>query len=146
MVINWKDSITGIRWSFHLDVVTTLRCFYDGTVPASPPPCNPTTNPNCFNTITGEGEGSLIGRSSGGQIVGGGKSCPTSAFPPYCGLVDFKFTDRGEPNLGGPRTTPGMFDDGEFSVTDLSARLGNPVAVVSACACVRANYQAHVAQ
>jgi hypothetical protein len=145
MVINWQDVVTGIRYSFHLDVVSTLQCLYDGTVPASPPPCDPTVNPNCFNTISGEGMGSLIGRTSGGQIVAGGKSCnaPSNPFPPFCGLVDFKFTDRGEPNLGGPRTDTSMFDDGEFSVTDLSDRPGNPVAVVSACGCLRANYQAH---
>ena len=148
LVVNWKDALTGIRYSFHLDQVTTLRCFYDGTVPASPPPCDPLANPNCFNTIVGEGVGSLVGRNGGGQIVAGGTSCTaaTNPFPPFCGLIDFRFTDRGEPNLSGTRVNaPGSptFDDGELTVTDLSDRAGNPAAVVAACGCLRANYQAH---
>jgi hypothetical protein len=149
MVINWKDSVTGIRYSFHLDRVTSLQCFYDGTVAASPPPCDPTTNPNCFNTIIGQGLGSLVGRSAGGQIVAGGSKTCTNAdnpFPPYCGYVEFRFTDRGEPNLGGMRVNPpsgtATFDDGEFTVSDLSDH-PVPGAVVSACGCLRANYQAH---
>jgi hypothetical protein len=148
MVINWKDAVTGIRYSFHLDRVTTLQCFYDGTVAASPPPCDPLANPSCFNTIVGEGVGSLVGRDGGNQIVAGGKSCTAASnpFPPFCGLVDFRFTDRGEPNLSGNRVNvPGnpTFDEGEFQVTDLSDRPGNPAAVVAACGCLRANYQAH---
>jgi hypothetical protein len=149
MVINWKDTVTGIRYSFHLDRVTTLQCFYDATTAASPPPCDPTANPSCFNTIVGEGVGTLIGRNGGNQIVAGGTSCTAASnpFPPFCGLVDFRFTDRGEPNLGGIRVNPPLgtatFDDGEFSVTDLSDRPGNPAAVVAACGCLRANYQAH---
>jgi hypothetical protein len=149
MVINWNDTNTGIRYSFHLDKVTSLQCFYDGTVAASPPPCDPTTNPNCFNTIIGQGLGSLVGRSAGGQIVAGGSKTCTNAdnpFPPYCGYVEFRFTDRGEPNLGGMRVNPpsgtATFDDGEFTVSDLSDH-PVPGAVVSACGCLRANYQAH---
>jgi hypothetical protein len=148
MVVNWKDSVSGTRYSFHLDRVTSLRCFYDGTSAASPPFCDPTLNPDCFNTIVGEGVGSLIGRSGGNQIVAGGKACsaPSNPFPPFCGLVDFRFTDRGEPNLSGQRVNPlfatPTFDDGEFSVTDLNA-VGGPAGVVAACGCIRANYQAH---
>jgi hypothetical protein len=148
MVINWKDATSGIRYSFHLDRVTSFRCFNDGTSAASPPPCYSINPDDCFNTIVGEGVGSLVGRDGGNQIVAGGKTCPASAFPPFCGLVDFTFTDRGEPNLGGPRQNPPppgtpTFDNGEFTVTDLSDRPGNPVAVVAACGCERANYQAN---
>jgi hypothetical protein len=144
LVANWKDSITGIRYSFHLAVLSTTSCTFDPTGVASPPPCDPIAHPTtCFNTISGEGEGTLIGRDGNGQIVAGGKSCPNSLFPPYCGLVDFRFTDRGEPNLGGPRTDPLTYDSGTLSVTDLSDRPNNPALVVDACGCVRANYQAH---
>jgi hypothetical protein len=148
MVINWKDTTTGIRYSFHLDVVTTQDCFYDETIPASPPPCYPTPvapTDKCFNSIVGEGLGTLIGRDGGNKVVVGGKSCPNGSRPPYCGQVEFKFTDRGEPNLGGPRPAgTQMFDEGEFTVSDVSDP--NPLnakAVVVACGCLRANYQAH---
>ncbi len=147
MVINWKD-LSGNKFSFHLDFVVTFQCFYDMTVQASPPPCDPMTNLSCFNTIVGEGLGHLAERSSGGVTLIN-RQC-TNPFPPPntvpdCGQVDFRFTDRGEPNLGTNRqnptdpTQPVKFDDGEIQVSDLVQGVG----VVAACGCIRANYQAH---
>ena len=122
MVVNWKDA-QGNSFSFHLNTVTTLECFYDGGVGSSPPPCDPVANPRCFNKIIGSGTGKLKGRKASGEPV----LLPCSD----CGQVDFTFTDRGEPS---------RIDEGELFVNDL--RTGTNLVAV-ACICTDAKYQAH---
>jgi hypothetical protein len=115
LVANWTQP-DGTRYSFHLKSVTIDGCVSDGTDPAPPA--------STFNTIFGHGSGTLVGRSANGTIVFGSPKCNG------CGLIEFRFTDRGEPNT---------LDDGNITIEDAN---GFPI-VFEACGCIRANYQAH---
>jgi hypothetical protein len=130
LVVNWKDS-AGNHFSFHLEEWTPRSCFFLGPTPASPPPCDPTANPDCFNTIQGEGLGRLTGRGPNGQLLPIGGTCnPRKGDTTHCGVLDhFQVTDRGEPNT---------LDNGTFGISD--PQQGG---ILEVCACIRSNYQAH---
>jgi hypothetical protein len=131
LVVNWKDSV-GNHFSFHLETWTPRSCTFTEPTPASPPPCDPLANPDCFNTIVGEGLGRLTGRAPGGQLLNVGGPCnPRTNDTARCGILDsFTALDRGEPNV---------MDVSEFGISDPVQ--GNQI--ISVCGCKRANYQAH---
>jgi hypothetical protein len=124
LVANWRDPVTDIHYSFHLETLTDVHCVYSetGSTPNPPPTpsCTPTTNPSCFDTIYGEGKGRLIGSAANGSTVLNDSS----------GVVDFRFTDRGEPNVN---------DDGNITVMSTSGNIVSP----GSCVCTDARYQAH---
>jgi hypothetical protein len=135
LVINWKD-VQGNHISFHLDTVIETVCQPADEGPAGPPHCQAEAqNPpaTCFEKLTGEGYGWLMGRGPGGQITYGGtrKEC-TQANP--CGYVRFEFVDQGEPNFN---------DHGSLTVADFAKHSGN--VVLDVCVCTNSRYQAHPA-
>jgi hypothetical protein len=133
LVVNWKDFATGNRYSFHLKEVLEISCSFDpGTRPPDPPKCEPVAMDACFNTINGNGNGRLTGRTPTGEIIAG------AAGNNDLGFVIFRFTDHGEPNRKSFDQPLTEYDWGEINVSDMVKG-----GILQACGCLKANYQAH---
>ena len=125
LTLNWKD-LLGNSYSFRLYEVTTT-CFWEGTKQ-----CDLTQFEDCFNVVVGSGTGRFVGRSPSGAVIAGNPNSTRSGF------IDFRFADNG-PAKTGALTQLAPFDEGQFTVTDLTT--GDTVMIT--CGCDEADYRAH---
>jgi hypothetical protein len=116
----------GKKYIFELTRLESTTCFSDGGNASCPP-----DDTQCFNSIVGSGVGNLF--RNGKKLTG--PNCGND-----CGSIGFRFNDNGPPKTGQLGQLP-PFDEGQFTITDLS--LASPDAILVACGCDKADYRAH---
>jgi hypothetical protein len=127
--VSWKD-LLGNSYKFTLRTLDQSTCSYQ-----SPPGimCDQLVF-DCFDTIVGNGTGSLESRGPTGDINPLLPNCDT------CGFIEFGLRDNGPAKTGDPLQAE-PFDGGEFTVSDLTT--GGLLAACADCPFGKADYRAH---
>jgi hypothetical protein len=133
-IATWE--LLGYTYRFTLTTLTSSNCPVVATPQSG---CNPLLVFDCFDTIIGDGEGSLESHQTGNTAVP--NPLFTNCSPPNCGQITFTFSDNGSAKTGAAAQPP-PFDFGEFTINDL--RTGLPlVDACMICEGAKADYKAN---